>query len=102
MPGAPKDGLRPLDLAEQQGHQDCVRILRKLWMLARTPTWTWAETQVLEPEPSGEYGLYGDRDLTCGPVYRVSVTDFHCLLLVLSHVQCLWSAVSAFTSLFSL
>ncbi|KAM7140186.1 ankyrin repeat and LEM domain-containing protein 1 isoform 3-T3 [Molossus nigricans] len=48
-----QDGLRPLDLAEQQGHQDCVRILRKPRMLPRTPTCTWAETRVLEPEPSG-------------------------------------------------
>lgn len=48
-----QDGLSPLDLAEQQGHQDCVRVLREFPVLTRTPTWTRAETQELEPELSG-------------------------------------------------
>lgn len=49
-----QDGLRPLDLAEQQGHQDCVRVLRELPKLPRTPPRTRLETQELKPEPSGE------------------------------------------------
>ncbi|XP_036884780.1 ankyrin repeat and LEM domain-containing protein 1 isoform X2 [Sturnira hondurensis] len=55
-----QDGLRALDLAERQGHQDCVSILRELTMLTRTPTWTRAGSQEPEPEPSGT-GLKGKR-----------------------------------------
>lgn len=49
-----QDGLRPLDLAEQQGHRDCVRVLREPPELARTPPRTPSETQEPEPRPSGE------------------------------------------------
>lgn len=49
-----QDGLRPLDLAEQQGHQDCVRVLRELPKLTRTPPRTRSETQEPEPKPCGE------------------------------------------------
>ncbi|CAK6445352.1 unnamed protein product [Pipistrellus nathusii] len=48
-----QDGLRPLDLAEQQGHRDCVRVLREPPELARTPPRTPSETQEPEPRPSG-------------------------------------------------
>ncbi|XP_053524013.1 ankyrin repeat and LEM domain-containing protein 1 isoform X5 [Artibeus jamaicensis] len=55
-----QDGLRALDLAEQQGHQDCVSVLRELPTLTRTPTWTRVASQEPEPEPSGT-GLKGKR-----------------------------------------
>ncbi|XP_076975759.1 ankyrin repeat and LEM domain-containing protein 1 [Tamandua tetradactyla] len=42
-----QDGLRALDLAVEQGHQDCARFLRALE--TRTPT--GAETQVRRPKP---------------------------------------------------
>ncbi|KAM9245137.1 ankyrin repeat and LEM domain-containing protein 1 [Dugong dugon] len=45
-----QDGLRALDLAEQQGHWDCARVLGKLGMRTRTPS----PTQELEPKPRGE------------------------------------------------
>lgn len=53
----PQDGLRPLDLAVQQGHQDCARILCEL----DSPTAARAEAQEpeSEPEPGGESGLRG-------------------------------------------
>lgn len=47
----PQDGLGPLDLAEQQGHQDCAHVLRKLQTRTKTLTRTRAESQEPEPEP---------------------------------------------------
>uniref|UniRef100_A0A8C3YHR6 Ankyrin repeat and LEM domain containing 1 n=1 Tax=Catagonus wagneri TaxID=51154 RepID=A0A8C3YHR6_9CETA len=45
-----QDGLRPVDLAKQQGHQNCVCVLRELETQIRTPT----GTQEPEPEPGGD------------------------------------------------
>lgn len=55
----PQDGLRPLDLAKQQGHQDCARVLREFQTQTKTSTRTRAESQEPEPEPEpdGEWGL---------------------------------------------
>lgn len=69
-----QDGLRALDLAEQHGHQDCAHVLRELRMLIRTPTLTRltrAETEELEPESGGEWGLRVHRSLASGPAYRI-------------------------------
>ncbi|XP_034853437.1 ankyrin repeat and LEM domain-containing protein 1 [Mirounga leonina] len=54
-----QDGLRPLDLAEHQGAQDCVRVLREFQTRTKTSTRTRAESQEPEPEPEadGEWGL---------------------------------------------
>ncbi|XP_045847237.1 ankyrin repeat and LEM domain-containing protein 1 isoform X2 [Meles meles] len=46
-----QDGLRPLDLAEQQGHQDCARLLREFQTPTQTSTATRTESQEPEPEP---------------------------------------------------
>ncbi|XP_047694589.1 ankyrin repeat and LEM domain-containing protein 1 isoform X1 [Prionailurus viverrinus] len=46
-----QDGLGPLDLAEQQGHQDCAHVLRELQTRTKTSTRTRAESQKPEPEP---------------------------------------------------
>ncbi|XP_045348440.1 ankyrin repeat and LEM domain-containing protein 1 isoform X4 [Leopardus geoffroyi] len=46
-----QDGLGPLDLAEQQGHQDCAHVLRELQTRTKTSTRTGAESQEPEPEP---------------------------------------------------
>uniref|UniRef100_A0A452R7K6 Ankyrin repeat and LEM domain containing 1 n=1 Tax=Ursus americanus TaxID=9643 RepID=A0A452R7K6_URSAM len=46
-----QDGLRPLDLAKQQGHQDCARVLREFQTQTKTSTRTRAESQEPEPEP---------------------------------------------------
>uniref|UniRef100_A0A8C7EST2 Ankyrin repeat and LEM domain containing 1 n=1 Tax=Neovison vison TaxID=452646 RepID=A0A8C7EST2_NEOVI len=46
-----QDGLRPLDLAEQQGHQDCVRLLREFQTRTQISTPTRTESQEPEPEP---------------------------------------------------
>uniref|UniRef100_A0A667GHC6 Ankyrin repeat and LEM domain containing 1 n=1 Tax=Lynx canadensis TaxID=61383 RepID=A0A667GHC6_LYNCA len=46
-----QDGLGPLDLAEQQGHQDCAHVLRALQTPTQTSTRTRAESQEPEPEP---------------------------------------------------
>uniref|UniRef100_A0A673TYF8 Ankyrin repeat and LEM domain containing 1 n=1 Tax=Suricata suricatta TaxID=37032 RepID=A0A673TYF8_SURSU len=57
-----QDGLRPLDLAELQGHQDCAHVLRELQTRTKTSTRTRAESQEPEPEPGGGWGL------PCGPL----------------------------------
>lgn len=61
----PQDGLRPLDLADQQGHQECARVLREHQTLTRSLTRTRAETQEPEPkpEPGREWGLCSHRGL---------------------------------------
>ncbi|XP_035559289.2 ankyrin repeat and LEM domain-containing protein 1 [Canis lupus familiaris] len=50
-----QDGLRPLDLAEQQGHRDCARVLREFQRQrrTRTSTPTGVEREEPEPEPDG-------------------------------------------------
>ncbi|KAF3829298.1 hypothetical protein GH733_003562 [Mirounga leonina] len=49
-----QDGLRPLDLAEHQGAQDCVRVLREFQTRTKTSTRTRAESQEPEPEPEAD------------------------------------------------
>ncbi|XP_034513910.1 ankyrin repeat and LEM domain-containing protein 1 isoform X4 [Ailuropoda melanoleuca] len=49
-----QDGLRPLDLAKQQGHQDCARVLRQFQTQTKTSTRTRAESQEPEPEPEAD------------------------------------------------
>ncbi|XP_059245341.1 ankyrin repeat and LEM domain-containing protein 1 isoform X3 [Mustela nigripes] len=50
-----QDGLRPLDLAEQQGHHDCMRLLREFQTPTQisTPTGTESQEPELEPELDG-------------------------------------------------
>ncbi|XP_004761104.1 ankyrin repeat and LEM domain-containing protein 1 isoform X4 [Mustela putorius furo] len=50
-----QDGLRPLDLAEQQGHHDCMRLLREFQTRTQisTPTGTESQEPELEPELDG-------------------------------------------------
>uniref|UniRef100_A0A8C9PKH3 Ankyrin repeat and LEM domain containing 1 n=1 Tax=Spermophilus dauricus TaxID=99837 RepID=A0A8C9PKH3_SPEDA len=56
-----QDGLRPLDLAVQQGHQDCARILCEL----DSPTAARAEAQEPESEPEpGSPGVSAPPDVT--------------------------------------
>ncbi|XP_006898380.1 PREDICTED: ankyrin repeat and LEM domain-containing protein 1 [Elephantulus edwardii] len=54
-----QDGLRALDLAEQQGHRDCERVLRELG----TRTWTPLPSQEPEAKHSGKWGLSPDVNL---------------------------------------
>nr|XP_035974760.1 ankyrin repeat and LEM domain-containing protein 1 [Halichoerus grypus] len=49
-----QDGLRPLDLAEHQGPQDCARVLREFQTRTKTSTRTRAESQEPEPEPEAD------------------------------------------------
>ncbi|XP_025741502.2 ankyrin repeat and LEM domain-containing protein 1 isoform X1 [Callorhinus ursinus] len=49
-----QDGLRPPDLAEHQGHQDCARVLREFQTRTKTSTRTRAESQEPEPEPEAD------------------------------------------------
>ncbi|XP_038282566.1 ankyrin repeat and LEM domain-containing protein 1 [Canis lupus familiaris] len=49
-----QDGLRPLDLAEQQGHRDCVHVLREFQRQRRTRTSTPTGVEREEPEPEPE------------------------------------------------
>ncbi|XP_047554417.1 ankyrin repeat and LEM domain-containing protein 1 isoform X5 [Lutra lutra] len=46
-----QDGLWPLDLAEQQGHQDCAGLLREFQTRTQILTPTRTESQEPEPEP---------------------------------------------------
>uniref|UniRef100_A0A8C0NR87 Ankyrin repeat and LEM domain containing 1 n=2 Tax=Canis lupus TaxID=9612 RepID=A0A8C0NR87_CANLF len=45
-----QDGLRPLDLAEQQGHRDCARVLREFQRQRRTRTSTPTGVEREEPD----------------------------------------------------
>lgn len=76
-----------MDLAEQQGHQNCVRVLRELEARTRTPTRTRADPQEPEPEPKpgSEWCLCGWGCLASDLALRVSVCDIHALPLFLFH-----------------
>ncbi|XP_032723485.1 ankyrin repeat and LEM domain-containing protein 1 [Lontra canadensis] len=65
-----QDGLRPLDLAEQQGHQDCAGLLRKFQTRTQISTLTRTESQEPEPErePDGTWGLRGLDTRPSGPL----------------------------------
>nr|XP_045758173.1 ankyrin repeat and LEM domain-containing protein 1 [Mirounga angustirostris] len=61
-----QDGLRPLDLAEHQGAQDCVRVLREFQTRTKTSTRTRAESQEPEPEPEADGDPSGPPNVTPG------------------------------------
>nr|XP_021538815.1 ankyrin repeat and LEM domain-containing protein 1 isoform X2 [Neomonachus schauinslandi] len=61
-----QDGLRPLDLAEHQGAQDCARVLREFQTRTKTSTRTRAESQEPEPEPEADGDPSGPPNVTPG------------------------------------
>ncbi|ELW67185.1 Ankyrin repeat and LEM domain-containing protein 1 [Tupaia chinensis] len=61
-----QDGLRPLDLAMQQGHRDCARVLQELEAVTRIQTRTRAESPKPEPKPEPDSALSGPPDGTLG------------------------------------
>uniref|UniRef100_A0A8C0SQN7 GIY-YIG domain-containing protein n=1 Tax=Canis lupus familiaris TaxID=9615 RepID=A0A8C0SQN7_CANLF len=72
-----QDGLRPLDLAEQQGHRDCAHVLREFQRQrrTRTSTPTGVEREEPEPEPDGEGDLRVLGDSTSHPLLPVGRSD---------------------------
>ena len=72
-----QDGLLPLDLAEQQGHQNCARVLRELEIPTRAPTRTWKGSRKPEPkpEPGGEWYQGGWEWLASDITLQISVSN---------------------------
>ena len=72
-----QDGFLPLDLAEQQGHQNCARLLRELETRTRTPTRTWKGSRKPEPEPElgGEWYLGGWEWLASDITLQISASN---------------------------
>ncbi|XP_022353981.1 ankyrin repeat and LEM domain-containing protein 1 isoform X2 [Enhydra lutris kenyoni] len=61
-----QDGLWPLDLAEQQGHQDCAGLLREFQTRTQISTPTRTESQEPEPEPEADGTSSGPPSVTPG------------------------------------
>lgn len=97
-----QDGLQPVDLAKQQGHQNCVRLLRELETKIRTPTRTQADTQGPEPEPGGEWDLRGWGCLASHLALCVCVSACPFSQPFLFHIRGLWSQPLAPLSSFQL
>lgn len=79
-----QDGLRPLDLAEQQLHQDCACVLRDFDRRIRTRTKTQEPVPEPEPEAGSEWGLRCLWGLAS--VLALCVSDDHSLQIILSRI----------------